>query len=670
MAVTGRLATLLKALAGVLVVLLVVFLATGVYLYGLSQTLPDITVDPRALETARTSFVYAADGTVLAEWHGEEDRTVVELEDIPEDLRNAVVAIEDERFYDHNGVDTQAILRALRTNAEEGAVAQGGSTITQQLVKILFTDGERTITRKIREALLAYELEAQADKDAVLRTYLNTVYFGHGSYGVESASQRYFGVHVSDLSLAQSATLAAILNSPSRYSPITAPEAARARRNVVLKKMAELGYITPSQKDQATGEDLVLAPPSDAPALAPYFVEYVKQELIDRLGADAVFKGGLRVYTTLDPALQAHAEKVAATHLGAPGDPEVSLVALSHDTGSVIAMVGGRDFAVNQFNLAVQGRRQPGSAFKPFVLVRALEEGVRPDQVYSAAPYSVEVKDGTWNVQNYENQFAASSLTLRAATNWSVNCVYARLIMQVGAEDVVDAAKRMGIETPLEPNPAIALGGLTTGVSPIEMASAYGTLAARGNHVQPSGIVQVTNDDGELVYEPERTSEQALAESVAMQASLMLHDVVESGTGTAAKIPGTWVAGKTGTTQSYRDAWFVGYAEDLSCAVWVGYREGQIEMKNVHGVQVTGGSYPAQIWRDFMTGALAHQRSPLTPPQPDPAEVAPQPATPAPEAVMVSVCPDSMLRANKRCPAPVEMYLDPMLAPTGTCARH
>ncbi|MRR39525.1 penicillin-binding protein, partial [bacterium] len=301
----GRLALILKVLAATLVVALFIILGAGVYLYRLSLMLPDISVDPHATRTAQTTVVYAADGSILAEWHGEEDRTIVPLSEMPQHLRDAVVSIEDERFYAHNGVDTQAILRALRANAKEGEVAQGGSTITQQLVKILFTGGERTLTRKIREALLAYELESRADKDVVLQTYLNTVYFGHGSYGVESAARHYFGVPASSLTLAQSATLAAIIRSPGRYSPINAPDVVIERRNLVLEKMRDLGHITGEETQKAREAPLEIAKPKDVPAVAPYFVEYVKQELIDVLGAEAVFEGGLRVQTTLDPALQA-----------------------------------------------------------------------------------------------------------------------------------------------------------------------------------------------------------------------------------------------------------------------------------------------------------------------------------------------------------------------------
>lgn len=663
----GRLATVLKVSAGVLVTVLVLTLGASAYLYHLSSMLPEISVDPRHNITAQTTVVYAGDGSVLAEWHGEEDRTVVPLDQIPSALRDAVVAIEDERFYAHHGVDFEAILRALRANTQEGEVRQGGSTITQQLVKIMFTGGERTFSRKVREALLAYQLEAKTDKDVVLQAYLNTVYYGGGAYGVESAAQHYFGAPASSLDLAQSATLAAVLRSPAKYSPIDAPDACMERRNLVLSKMREQGYISAAQEQAARAATLELAPAKDAPETAPYFLEYVKRELIDRLGADAVFKGGLRVYTTLDPGMQKSAEAAGSKILNLSTDPEFALVALNYRNGQVLAMVGGREFATNQFNLAVQGRRQPGSAFKPFVLVRALEEGVKPDDTFDASPYSVAVKDGTWNVRNYENQQVAGRMTLRAATNWSVNCVFARLIMKVGAPDVVDVAKRMGITSPVEPNPAIALGGLSQGVSPLEMASAYGTLGNGGAHVAPTGIVKVVDDEGQTVYEPDVTATKALEGPVAVQAGLMLHDVVESGTGMAARIPGVWAAGKTGTTQSYRDAWFTGYAEGISCSVWVGYRKGQVDMVNVHGIKVTGGSFPAQIWRTFMQPAIAQSRSAVTP------GAESQTATSGPtasRAVLVSICPDSMLLANKRCPNPVEIYLEPDMIPRGTCTKH
>lgn len=657
MPLARRLALILQVTAGALVVLIVASLAFSLYLLRLSASLPDLKADPREFKTAQTSIVYASDGSVLAQWHGVEDRTAVNFDDMPLYLRQAVISIEDRRFYQHHGVDLEGVARAFRTNAEKGKVAQGGSTITQQLVKILFTGGERTLTRKIKEALLAYELEAKANKDDVLETYLNTVYFGNGYYGVESAAKHYFGKTTASIDLAESALLAAVIRSPGAYDPIDHPDAAIERRNLVLEQMRDQGYISVEEQRKAAKEPLDLAPPTEVAQVAPYFVEYVKQFLIDRLGASKVYDGGLRVYTTLDPSLQQLAEQSAA-QLPAPTDPEVALVSVRFSDGHVLAMVGGRDFKTNQFNLAVQGRRQPGSAFKPFVLVTALAQGMAPDQPFSAAPYDVKVKDGVWHVDNYENTFTSGSMSLRAATNWSVNAVYARLIMQVGPKNVVKMARKMGIESPLEANPAIALGGLRHGVSPLEMASAYGTMANGGMHVAPTGITKVTDSRGKVIYQTKAVSEKAIDQQVAVTASLMLHDVVEAGTGQEARID-AWAAGKTGTTQSYRDAWFVGWSGDVCTAVWVGNREAQVDMLNVHGIKVTGGSFPARIWKQYMQQASAFRSQPVTPTEPQQTG-----------QVLVRICQDTMLLANKRCPNTVEIYLDPALIPKATCTLH
>jgi penicillin-binding protein 1A len=673
--VSVRTALTLKIIAGILAVSALALMGSGLYLYRLSLTLPDLSSGPDAVRSARTSVVYAADGSVIAQWHAGEDRTVVDLAGIPQVMRDAVVAAEDERFYEHHGVDVDAMLRSLGFDVGDRN-GLTGSTITQQLVKMLFPDEQRTFARKVKEVMLAYELDVRTDKNEVLEAYLNTVYFGHGAYGIETASRRYFGVSATDLNVGQAALLAGLIRSPGRYSPVDEPDAALSRRNEVLARMCDAGYISRPVEREAAEADIALAPPSDAPEVAPYFVEYVKRSLIEKLGTDAVFTGGLRVYTTLEPGVQREAERAARAALGQESDPEYAVVALEHATGRVLALVGGRDFAQNQFNLAVQGRRQPGSAFKPFVLARAIEEGVSPDRVYDATPYTVQVDDGVWKVNNYENDLTASSLTLRAATNWSVNCVYARLIMQVGAEDVVDIARRMGITSEVEANPAIALGGMAQGVSPLEMASAYGTLANGGLHVEPVAITRVTDDAGQTVYEPRVSSERALQESVAMQTSLMLHDAVEVGTGVAARVPGVRVSGKTGTTQSYRDAWFVGYTSEISCAVWVGHREGQVAMTNVHGTQVTGGSYPARIWSDFIGGAVLQRRSPIAPGLPPGSpEVGSGEAEGAAGAtvaayVPVKMCPDSASVAHAACPSPVEMYLDADIVPLTMCSKH
>jgi penicillin-binding protein 1A len=581
---------------------------------------------------------------------------------MPEYLRDGVVAIEDRRFYQHDGVDFAGIGRVLGTDAPSADAEQAGSTITQQLVKILFTGRERSVTRKVKEALFAYELESKNNKDAVLVTYLNTVYFGRGAYGVEAAAQRYFGKPTSTLDLAESATLAGIIRSPARYGSSSntsaALEATTKRRDVVLAQMRAQGLISAQLEREARAKPVVFVPSKEAGVVAPYFVEYVKQDLIDTLGADKVYAGGLRVYTSLEPQLQASAER-AATQLSLPGDPEVALVSLRPSDGRVLAMVGGRDFKSNQFNLAAQGHRQPGSAFKPFVLVAALQQGVTPGQIFETAPFSVPVKDGVWTVSNYENGYAAGTMSLQAATDFSVNGVFARLIMQVGPESVVKTAKKMGITTPLTANPAIALGGLKNGVSPLEMASAYGTLSNGGVRVQPSGIVMVTDDSGRLVHTRAVESTRAMSPETAALAANMLHDVIERGTGIGAKIP-VWAAGKTGTTQSYRDAWFVGWAGDVATSVWVGNREAQVPMTNVHGIAVTGGSFPASIWRQYMTDATRVRK-----PSEDPVASAPPPAL-----VQCRICDDSKLLANPRCPRVTEKFLLPTMVPRQTCKLH
>lgn len=646
---------ILRVLAGILAGLLVLILLFAAYLWRLNSSLPDLETAPAALDAARTSVVYAADGSVIAEWHGEEDRKVVRLDAIPQNVRNAVIAAEDPRFYEHDGVDTGAVLAALRgTPAPDGS----RSTITLQLVRLLFADrGSNGLTR----ALMAYEIEAHTSKDRVLESYLNLVYLGNGRYGVESAARGYFGRSAKDLSLAEAALLGGVIRSPSKFAPTTNAPTARARRDAVLAKMRELGMITPEQEVSARAEGIALTPPTEA-SVAPYFVEYVKQQLIDSLGSRAVFAGGLRVQTTLQPALQAEMERAAQEVLNQPNDPEAAIVSVDPRDGQILAMVGGRDFKGGQYNLAVQGRRQPGSAFKPFVLVTALEQGISPDRLFDTSPYTVRVKDGYWRVENYENGFTTGQLTLRAATDWSVNAVYARLMMEVGAEKVVETARKMGITTKIEANPAIALGGLSKGVSPLEMASAFGTLAAGGLHAAPFAVAKVEDDRGTVLFETKPKPERAVSQAVAAQASGMLHDVVERGTATAARFGG-WAAGKTGTTQSYRDAWFVGYTGEVSTAVWVGYRQAQVDMLNVHGIKVTGGSLPAQIWSRYMAKAAGLPRAKPAGPEGE--------TSPADSGLVpVRICRASFLLANPRCPDVYQVELEPALVPASTCALH
>lgn len=634
---------MLTAGAVVTAVFGVLLLGSAAYLGYLASTLPDLRSDPEAVELAQSSIVYAADGSVLAEWYDGEDRRVVKNETIPQQLKDAVVSIEDRRFYQHGGVDPQAVARAFSVNAGAREIRQGGSTITQQTVKLLYTDGKRTLNRKLQEALLALSLETRADKDDVLGVYLNAVYFGRGAYGVESASQRFFGVSTNELSLSQAALLAGCIQSPTRYDPFVYPAAALERRNVVLREMRLQGFIEPQVAARASAEPLGLHEQraEKHPPVAPYFVEFVRRDLLKRLGSEKLYRGGLRIYTTLDPGAQAAAEAAAAQVMPAPTDPEVAIASVRWRDGAVVALVGGRDFADSKFDLATQGRRQTGSAFKPFVLAAALEEGYKLGSRWSAAPFSTPVKDGIWHVENYENRVTTGNYDLETATVWSINTVYARLIMAVGADKVASTAERMGITGGVDADPAIALGGLKRGASPLDMAAAYGTIANDGLAVAPSGVDKVLTDDGDLVYRPDRAGRRAVSKRTARQVSSVLHQVYARGTGVSADI-GRWAAVKTGTAQSWRDAWIVGYSADISTAVWVGYPNAQVAMTDVRGIPVTGGSYPAEVWKRFM-GVAVQNRS------------------------HVNVCVESLALARPDCPGKIVVDASEREPRTVTC---
>lgn len=564
----------------------------------LTKDLPDLSASAQPL--AETSVLYDRNGAVLAELHAEQNRTYVPLANIPMALRQAVISTEDQNFYKHKGVDPFGIARALWVNATKGK-HHGGSTITQQYVVNTFIKRENSITRKVKEAILAYRLESQFSKDQILEKYLNTIYFGHGAYGVAAAAETYFGKDLGSLTVAECAMIAGLIKSPGDYSPRNDPAAAKLRRDTVIGQMLEQGYIDKATHDAAQAEGFALAPPTSAGTAAPYFVEWVKQQLIDKYGPDAVYKGGLRVKTTIDPAMQAAAESAIASTLDRPDDPTAALVAIDPKTGEVRALVGGKDFNAQQFNVAVQGPRQPGSSFKMFVLATALANGISPEQTYESAAGSFPIPGGqVWTVTGSPT---GGPMRLRMATEKSINSVFAQVILAVGAEKVADTAKKMGIVTPIKAVPAIALGAQE--VTPLEMASAYGTLANGGVHAEPHSIVEVADMGGKVLYTAPGTKTEAISPAVAYLTTDLLKGVINAGTGTAAKI-GRPAAGKTGTTQEYRDAWFVGYTPDLVAAVWMGHVEGQVEMTSVHGKKVTGGSFPAEIWAKFMKAALAN----------------------------------------------------------------
>ena len=597
----------LLVLALVLGAVLFVTLARQVVKAG-SADLADLTdmSAQQPVNEAQTTQIYAGDGTLLAYLYGDQNRTIISSQSIAPDLKHAIVAIEDKRFYSHNGVDLPGLMRAMAVDVGSSKSAQGASTITEQLVGNLYLDRQdMSVNRKVREAWLALQYEKKYSKDEILTQYLNTVFFGANAWGVQAAAQTYFGKDPSQLPLAESALLAGLPQAPTAYNPRRNPNSALARRNDVLKAMLDQAYITQGEYDQAVGTPIQLATASPYTTVRePYVVDYVKQQLIAMFGKDKVFQGGLRVQTTIDPAFQKLAATAISSTLNQTGDPSAALVSIQPDTGYIMAMVSSSDYDKTQFNLAAQAQRQPGSTFKVFALVGAIEMGIDPyNTYYVSKPLQLQIPGSTqpWSVSTFGDRYYGPS-SLYQATLRSDNSVYAQLTMDIGAARVVDVAQRMGITSHLDPYPAVVLGGLKYGVSPLEMASAYGTLADSGRHVEPTIISKVWDASGKVIYNANPKATQSISAGVAYAATQILQQNIAHGTGTAADISRP-AAGKTGTATDYADAWFCGYTPNLSTAVWIGHPEGNIPMTDVHGISVTGGSLPAEIWQKFMYDA-------------------------------------------------------------------
>jgi penicillin-binding protein 1A len=560
---------------------------------------------------AETTMLLDRRGNEVAALHAEVDRVLIPFTQMPLSLRRAVVAVEDADFYRHDGLDKLAVMRAAWTNVTSGSMSQGGSTITQQYVKNVLTGSEHSLTRKVREAILAVKLEHTMSKREILGGYLNTVYFGHGAYGVQSAARTYFNRDARELTLAQSATLAGLIAAPSARDPFDHPGEARRSRDLALERMAEVGSIGTERARRLQARPLGLAEETNVRSAAPYFMEHVRLDLKTSYGLDALYRGGLRVRTTLDPEWQRAAERAVRRYLPSPNDPEAALVAIDPRTGAIRAMVGGRDFERSEFNLATQARRQVGSAFKPFVLVAALERGISPLEVRSG-PSSLTIPDPfcetdgePWTVTNAGDQ-AAGTMSLESAMAGSVNTIFAQVTVEVGPEAVAEVAHRMGIRSRLASVCSIGLG--TSEVSPLEMTSAFATLATRGIRVEPTAIERVTGPGGEVLQGPLRglatVGSVALSSQDADATTRVLQGVIDHGTGTAARLDGRPAAGKTGTAQHATDAWFCGYVPQLVTCVWVGYPDGARPMRDVGGYpEVYGGTIPARIWHDFMTEA-------------------------------------------------------------------
>jgi penicillin-binding protein 1A len=581
-------------------------------------------IEPPDAEEIESSTLYASDGTLVYTFHAEENRKVIPLEQIPTHVREAVIAIEDERFYRHNGVDPRAILRAARTNVEAGTTEQGGSTITQQYVKQeILEDDSPTFERKLQEASTAIQLERRYSKDRILELYLNAIYFGNGAYGIEAAAHQYFGKSVTELEVHEAALLAGVIQRPGATDPFKAPEVARERRDLVLERMAANDMISDDEARWYAGLPVALATnvvPAAERYPAAHFVEEVKQWILDdpRFGPtakerrDLLFGGGLHIQTTVDLEMQARAEAAVREILPDPNGPDASLVAIEATTGFVRAMVGGRDFfgtsRIAKLNLATQGRRQAGSSFKPFVLAAALEKGISPNTRISAPScISIPNTDPPWRPCNYGGG-GGGTVTITEGTVRSYNTLYAQLAMRVGPKVAMDGARALGIMSPLKNNPASVLG--TNDVTAMDMAAAYSTFANRGVRVPPVLVTQITRADGTVLYTQQHRQTKVLEAGVVDTLTGILQQAVERGTGTRAKLDRP-VAGKTGTTDQYKNAWFAGYTPQMATAVWVGFPElggdGQlVPLVPPHtAITVTGGSYPAEIWQRFMSAALA-----------------------------------------------------------------
>ncbi len=578
----------------------------------LPRSLPSVTA-VESFDPSEGTKVYDDNDEPIAEFHLER-RIFVPLSQIPKALRDAVIATEDARFYSHHGVDPTGIARAIYQNFRRGRIVEGGSTITQQLAKVLFLTPDKSLERKLKEAVLALLLERRYSKDRILELYLNQIYFGQGAFGVEAAAQTYFGKSVRDLTLSESALLAGLPKAPATYSPFDHPDAAKRRRKTVLVRMVDTGALKPDQAKRAALAPLALVPPERRRTSGQYFLEYVQQLLEQQYGADVVFKGGLKVYTTLSPSMQLEAERTlreglravearrAAAAKGKPVSverPEGALLAIEPQTGYIKAMVGGYDFFKSEFNRAVQARRQPGSAFKPFVYIAALESGMTPASVVEDSPveYAVGRNGKPWKPDNYDRKFRGP-ITYQQALEESINVAAVKVQEQVGVRRTVEVARRLGVESPLGDNLSLALG--TSDLTLLELTSAYATLANQGTWMRPTAIRYVLDSQQKLLEENAPQGRQALSPEVAYVITHMLEGTIRRGTGVAAQALGRPAAAKTGTTNDYSNAWFIGYTPKLATGVWVGY-----DQPRSLGRDETGSRVAVPIWTAFMSEALA-----------------------------------------------------------------
>lgn len=582
--------------------LLTIAIIASLYLLA-ALNLPDISsmgdYQPHA-----TSLIFDKDNETIG-WSFTENRLLADLDEMPNLLTKAFVAAEDARFFQHQGVDTWSIARAMVHNIRSGG-KQGASTITQQVARSLLLSPEKTYTRKIKEAILAYRIDKFLSKNDILHIYLNQIYLGEGSYGVGAAAQTYFGKSLKDLTLAEMSILAGLPQAPSRYSPFKHFERAKARQAYVLNRMAEDGYITPTAARSAYRAPLLWATQAGPPDAAGYFVQQVKNYITNTYGRDVLNQGGLKIRTTLDLALQRNAAlaiqqgidqwKIRQPAGGSP--PQSALVCIEVGSGKVLALIGGADFKSTQFNRATQARRQPGSSFKPIIYAAALEKGYTPNSIIDDSPIEFRTGNNIWRPRNYNGKFNGPT-TLRNALIHSNNIVTIKLLQAVGTKPTIKFAQDLGIASPLTPNLSLALGSSV--VSLIELTAAYGVFANNGQYQTPRFIESIIDRNGNVLEKVADKPRQAIDERVAYQITYLLKGVIEEGTGRRAKgIP--FSAGKTGTTDDNIDAWFIGYTPRLVTGVWMGYDKLQSL-----GKKETGGLAAAPTWLSFMTGATEYR---------------------------------------------------------------
>ena len=565
------------------------------------RNLPDVRI-LRTYTPSETTHIYDVQGKHLASLHGEANREVVDLNQISPDLKRAVMAIEDSSFFQHHGVNFISVFRALKANFSEGSTVEGGSTLTMQLVKNLFLSPKRAFSRKIAEAVLAMRVEQVFNKDQVLELYLNQVYWGHNNYGVQTAAQSYFNKSAADLNLAESALMAGLIQAPESLSPFLDRKAAIARQQVVLRRMRELGWITPQEEEIARKAPLKFGKiTSFQRSTMPYVTEAVVQELTKKFGREAILKGGMRIQSTIDTQLQRIAEDTVRRGIqdiraGGVYADQMALVAVDPRTHYVKAMVGGVDYQKSQYNRALQALRQPGSAFKPFVYYAALASGkYGPDSTVLDTPVGYPDGYEMYYPQNYDRSFSGP-MSLRRALEQSRNVPAVRLGQEIGLNKVVEICRSIGIKSPIDPVISLPLGAVD--LTPLEMANAYATFASNGWYSEPTLVVQVTDSKGQMMWDNRPKPRLVLDPWAAASLNNVMQGVITQGTARSAAI-GRPAAGKTGTTSSERDIWFVGYVPQLATAVWAGNDD-----YTTIGRGATGGGFIAPVWRDFMSKAL------------------------------------------------------------------